>query len=106
MDDIFELYDLIVEVSGDKKKYVCGHKYGSSFKVIGENFVFDKGGEFSFYSLAAIIPLIAAKQRRTDKNDWMTTDDRIACPDPHCKAVFLITREQKRKFKHSETTVT
>ena len=42
------------------------------------------GQGFSIYSLAAVLPLLAAKQRPTDANDWMTSDAEVACPDPNC----------------------
>ena len=50
------------------------------------------GQGFSIYSLAAVLPLLAAKQRPTDPNDWMTTDAEIACPDPNCPSRLRITR--------------
>ena len=62
------------------------------------------GQGFSIYSLAAVLPLLPAKQRPTDTNDWMTTDAEIACPDPHCGARFRITRLGQRRFRHAETT--
>ena len=34
----------------------------------------------------------------------MTTDTEIACPDPHCGAIFRITRTGKSIFRHSEVT--
>jgi hypothetical protein len=34
----------------------------------------------------------------------MTTDTEIACPDPHCGAVFRITRTGKRTFHHSDVS--
>jgi len=40
----------------------------------------------------------------THPHDWMTTDADIACPDPHCGALFRITREKKRSFSHADTT--
>ncbi len=35
----------------------------------------------------------------------MTTDTDIACPDPHCGALFRITRTGKRVFRHGDVTV-
>ena len=104
MDEQFSLYDLEVVVVGDPKTYVCSHTEGEAFKVVGENLVFDKNKKFSMYSLAALLPLLPAKQRETHKNDWMTTDQLIACPDPHCGAKFKINRLDKTDFKHSEVT--
>ena len=40
------------------------------------------GQGFSIYSLAALLPLLPAKQRPTHPNDWMSTDAEVACPDP------------------------
>lgn len=104
MSDSFELYDLEVLVMGDPATFVCGHKPGSAFRVVGENLVFETNNTFSLYALAALLPLLPAKQRVTHKNDWMTTDELIACPDPHCGARFKITRLAKSTYKHSEVT--
>jgi uncharacterized repeat protein (TIGR04076 family) len=104
MNDQFELYDLEVFVMGDPKTFVCSHVSGKVFDVKGENLVFEKSQGFSLYALAALLPLLPAKQRPTDPNDWMTTDEYIACPDPHCRARFKIMRTSTRQFSHSETT--
>ncbi|MBT8079054.1 MAG: TIGR04076 family protein [Gammaproteobacteria bacterium] len=103
--DEFELWDLKVEVVGNQADMVCSHKTGDYFLVSGENLLFPDGLGFSMYALAAILPLLPAKQRMTASNDWMTTDADIACPDPFCAARFRITRTGKRTFRHSETTV-
>lgn len=52
-----------------------------------------------------MLPLLAAKQRGTHANDWMTSDALIACPDPNCKSVLKVIRTGKRKFSHADTTV-
>lgn len=104
-NDEFELWDLRVEVTGDPAGMVCNHVPGDYFELSGENLHFPTGNPFSIYSLAAILPLLPAKQRMTHANDWMTTDAEIACPDPHCGARFRITRTGKSTFRHSETTV-
>ena len=100
----FWLYDLKVEtVIGDRTP-VCRHVEGEIFFVEGENLRFEKNQKISMYSLAALLPLLPAKQRETSPNDWMSTDAEIACPDPHCGARFKITRLEKRRFTHAETT--
>ncbi len=53
---------------------------------------------------ASVLPLLAAKQRPTHANDWMTSDALIACPDPNCPSQLRIVRTGLRKFNHSETT--
>lgn len=102
--DEFELWDLRVEVVGEQSGMVCSHTVGDSFVVRGENLLFPPGQPFSLYALAAILPLLPAKQRVTHPHDWMTTDAEIACPDPHCAARFRITRTGRSTFRHSETT--
>jgi uncharacterized repeat protein (TIGR04076 family) len=62
------------------------------------------GQGFSIYSLAALLPLLPAKQRMTHPADWMSTDAELACPDPNCPSRFRITRTGKRIFHHSDTT--
>jgi uncharacterized repeat protein (TIGR04076 family) len=102
--DSFELYDLSVSVVGDSAGYVCSHVPGLAFVVQGENLVFTNASAFSQYALAALLPLLPAKQRMTHPHDWMTTDADIACPDPNCKARFRIQRIGKKIFRHSEVT--
>jgi uncharacterized repeat protein (TIGR04076 family) len=104
-DDSFELYDLRVEVVAPPgAKIYCNSNPGDWFEVRGELLHFQPDMPFSLYSLAALLPLLPAKQRPTDANDWMTTDAEIACPDPNCPTRFKITRLGKRRFSHAETT--
>lgn len=105
MDDSFEIYDLKVEVTATDRPMVCSHRVGDYFLVEGENLVFPEGARFSLYALGAILPVLAAKQRVKDPNDWMSTDADIACPDPNCGARFHITRTKKRRQRHGECTV-
>ncbi len=105
MNDEFELWNLKVETVGDAESMVCKHVPGESFEVRGEDIVFSDNQSFSMYALAAILPLLPAKQRLTHDNDWMTTDADIACPDPNCGARFRISRTGKTVFRHSDTTV-
>lgn len=103
--DMFELFDLRVEVTVPPGGAIyCGAKPGDWFELRGEMLHLPPGQGFSIYSLASVLPLLAAKQRATDPNDWMSTDAEIACPDPHCSTRLRITRMGKRRFRHSETT--
>jgi uncharacterized repeat protein (TIGR04076 family) len=104
-DDRFELYDLRVEVVAPEGAVIlCHARPGDWFEVRGEMLHFPPGQGFSMYSLAALLPLLPAKQRATDANDWMTSDAEVACPDPHCQTRFRITRLGKRSFSRAETT--
>lgn len=104
-DDTFTLYDLKVEVvAPDGARIYCGAQPGDFFELRGEMLHLPDGQGFSIYSLAAVLPLLAAKQRHTDAADWMTSDAEVACPDPNCLTRLRITRTGTRTFAHSETT--
>lgn len=104
-DDSFELWDLRVEVIAPEGGAIyCNARPGDWFELRGEMLYLPPGQGFSIYSLAAVLPLLAAKQRDTHPNDWMSTDAEIACPDPNCSTRFRITRIKRRRFSHAETT--
>jgi uncharacterized repeat protein (TIGR04076 family) len=103
----FELYDLRVEVVGPSGRAIyCGAKLGDYFELQGEMLKMPAGQGFSIYSLAALLPLLPAKQRPTDPSDWMSTDAEVACPDPNCPTRFRITRTARRRFERSQVTAT
>ena len=105
MSDEFELFDLKVEVVAPEGAQIyCGAKVGDHFELRGEMLHLPPGQGFSIYSLAALLPLLAAKQRSTDPNDWMSSDAEIACPDPNCPSRLRITRQGKRSFSHGDVT--
>ena len=106
-DDSFELYDLRVEVVAPPgARLFCSAQPGDWFELRGENLFLPEGQGFSIYSLAAVLPLLAAKQRQTHPNDWMSTDAEVACPDPNCPSRLRITRLGLRRFRHSDVTAT
>ena len=106
-DDSFELYDLRVEVVAPPgARLYCSANPGDWFELRGENLFLPEGQGFSIYSLAAVLPLLAAKQRQTHPNDWMSTDAEVACPDPNCPSRLRITRLGLRRFRHSDVTAT
>ena len=104
-DDGFELFDLRVDVVAPPGATLyCGAKVGDYFELKGEMLHLPPNQAFSIYSLAALLPLLPAKQRPTHPNDWMSTDAEVACPDPNCPSRFRITRTGKRHFRHGEVT--
>ncbi len=104
-DDSFALHDLRVEVVAPPgARLYCGAKAGDYFELRGEMLYLPAGQGFSIYSLAAVLPLLAAKQRPAHPNDWMSTDAEVACPDPNCPSRLRITRTGERRFSHAETT--
>jgi uncharacterized repeat protein (TIGR04076 family) len=101
----FELYDLRVEVVAPPgQRILCGAKPGDHFELRGEMLTLPPGQGFSIYSIGAVLPLLAAKQRVTDPHDWMSTDAEVACPDPNCPTRLRIVRTGKRRFRHADTT--
>jgi uncharacterized repeat protein (TIGR04076 family) len=104
-DDSFDLFDLHVEVVvPDGGPVYCGARPGDYFELKGEMLHLPPGQGISIYSLASVLPLLAAKQRPTHPHDWMTTDADIACPDPNCATRLRIRRTGLRRFSHAETT--
>lgn len=87
-------------------KLWCNAHVGDWFELRGELLHLPPGQGFSLYSLAAVLPLLAAKQRVTDPNDWMDNDAEIACPDPNCPSRLRITRLGKRRFLRANTAAT
>ncbi len=100
--DEFSLYDLRVEVATNRGRMMCHERVGDYFEVSGGRLSIPAGQSFPLYALAALLPLLPAKQRDTHPNDWMTTDTDIACPDVHCGAVFRISRRGRRTFRHGD----
>ena len=104
-EDHFDLYDLRVEVvAPPNSRLYCGAVPGDYFELRGEMLTLPPGQGMSIYSIASVIPFLAAKQRPTDPSDWMTSDAEIACPDPNCPSRLRITRMGLRRFSHAETT--
>jgi len=103
--DEFDLYDLRVEVvaPADSRLY-CGAAPGEYFELRGERLSLPPNQSFSIFSLAAVLPLLPAKQRPTHRNDWMTSDAEVACPDPNCPCRMRITRIGTRRFRHGDVT--
>lgn len=105
MNHLFELYTLEVFVKGDPTTFACSHVVGKSLTVVGENIkVETPENSFSMYALAALLPILPAKQRSTAAADWISTDSEIACPDPNCGATFEIRRGEKTTFNHGDVT--
>jgi uncharacterized repeat protein (TIGR04076 family) len=104
----FTLYDLRVEIVAVEPglEEICNHHIGDYFEVSGENLSIPAGKTFSMYALAAVLPLLPAKQRVTDESDWMSSDDHVMCPDPQCRAMMRIVRTGVREFRTEDVTAT
>ena len=104
LKDSFRLYDLKITIVGDPNKFACSHHLNDEITMQGEVMSFNNTHTFTVYSLSTLLPLLTAKQRISDLNDWINHDDLIACPDPHCKAQFKIERTGIRYFTLSDTS--
>ncbi|MBN2471293.1 MAG: TIGR04076 family protein, partial [Anaerolineae bacterium] len=56
------------------------------------------------YALSAVLPLLAAKQRELDANDWLERDTLVACPDPEERLIMRIERIARRTMDSDELT--
>jgi len=102
----FRLYDLRVEIVAVKPglEHVCNHRIGDYFELSGENLSIPAGKTFSIYALAAVLPLLPAKQRISDEHDWINVDEHVMCPDPNCEARMRIIRTGVREFRLEDVT--
>lgn len=105
MSKPFELYDLRVTVEAIEGRSVCGMAVGDYFELTHSNRLrIPEGKHFCMYALSAVLPLLAAKQRELDANDWLTTDSLVACPDPDERLIMRIERVRKRTLDSDELT--
>lgn len=101
----FELYDLRVTVERIEGRSVCGLAVGDYFELTESSRIrIPEGRHFCLYALQAVIPLLTAKQRRLDPNDWMELDTLIACPDPEERLIMRIDRIGSRVLRTDDLT--
>ncbi len=105
MTDSFSLYDLRVSVVEIRGRSVCGMKLGDSFELRNSSqLVLPDGHHFCIYALAAVLPLLPAKQRELADNDWLASDNLVVCPDPDEGLVMKIERLDAVELSKSELT--
>ena len=104
MTDTFELFDLRVTIEAIGGQCTCDHEVGDWFEVRGGKLSLPPGRTFCLYALQSTIPLLPAKQRPLQPNDWMTTDTRVVCPDPLCCALMRIERTERRIVRHADVS--
>ncbi|MBK9749932.1 MAG: TIGR04076 family protein [Chloroflexi bacterium] len=101
----FQLYDLRVTVVAIEGRSVCGMQVGDYFELTESSRVrIPNGQHFCMYALSAVLPLLAAKQRVLDANDWMDRDSLIACPDPDERLIMRIERIGQRELNSDDLT--
>jgi uncharacterized repeat protein (TIGR04076 family) len=103
-DDTFQLFDLRVRIEEIRGHCTCEHRVGDAFELVGGKLQLPPAQSFCLYALQASIPLLPAKQRPTQPNDWMSTDARVVCPDPLCGVVMVIERTTRRTLHHHDVS--
>ena len=104
-DGRFELANLRVTVVAIEGRSVCGLAVGDWFEVTESSRVrIPAGRHFCLYALAAVIPLLPAKMRALDPNDWMTQDSLVVCPDPDERLTMRISRTDVVSLRTDELT--
>jgi uncharacterized repeat protein (TIGR04076 family) len=104
-DDRFTLYDLRVTVTEIRGRSVCGLSVGDWFEVRNSSrLVIPKDRHFCIYAVAAVLPLLAAKQRELSENDWLASDNFVACPDPDEQLIMKIERLAPVELRKSDLT--
>ncbi len=64
---------------------------GDYFELRGGRVTIPEGGYMCMWALAAILPMLPAKQRaRDDSNDWLPRVERMMCPDPEGQVIYRI----------------
>jgi uncharacterized repeat protein (TIGR04076 family) len=100
-----ELYDLRVIVERIEGRSVCGLAVGDYFEVTESSRLrIPAGGHFCLFALAAVLPLLAAKQRKLPPGDWLDEDSLVACPDPDERVVMRIERIRRRRLPTAALT--
>lgn len=101
----FALYDLRVTVASIEGRSVCGLQVGDYFDLTESSRLrIPAGRHFCIYALSAVLPLLAAKQRQLDANDWLERDSLVACPDPDERLIMKCERIARRTMNSDDLT--
>ena len=99
------LYDLRVTVERIEGRSVCGLKAGDYFELTESSRLrIPDGKHFCAFALAAVLPLLVAKQRRLPRGDWLEDEVFVTCPDPDERTVMRVDRIRRRRIPTSELT--
>ena len=98
-----ELYDLRVVVDRIEGRSVCGLRPGDSFEVRESSRV-TIPAHFCLYAMAAVLPLLPARQRALADGDWMSVDSEVACPDPEERLIMRIERTGRSRMSTEDLT--
>jgi uncharacterized repeat protein (TIGR04076 family) len=101
----FQLYDLRITVERIEGRSVCSMQVGDYFELTASNKLgLPPGKHFCIYALSSVLPLLAAKQRLLEANDWMERDTLVACPDPDERLIMRIERIARQELDSDDLT--
>lgn len=99
------LHDLRVVVERIEGRSVCGMRVGDWFELTESSHLRTCPGRyFCVYALAAVLPLLAAKQRDLSPGDWLEHDSLVACPDPDERLIMRIERSGRSEVVLGDVT--
>ncbi len=100
-----QLWDLRVTVESIEGRSVCGLAVGDYFELThSSHLTIPAGRHFCIYALASVLPLLAAKQRALEDDDWLEQDSLVCCPDPDERLVMRIERRRRVSLDPAELT--
>lgn len=100
-----ELWDLRVTVESIEGRSVCGLEVGDYFELSNSSWLtIPAGRHFCLYALSAVLPLLPARQRQLDKDDWLETEALACCPDPEERLVMRIDRVRRVTLEPGDVT--
>ena len=99
------VYDLRVTVDRIEGRSACGLRPGDFFDVVASNELrLPEGRHFCIYALAAVLPLLPAKQRVLPPGDWLEQDTEVCCPDPDERVIMRIERTGTSRLRTADLT--
>jgi uncharacterized repeat protein (TIGR04076 family) len=100
-----EVHDLRVVVDRIEGESKCGLAPGDFFELRDScRLTIPPGRHFCPYALAAVLPLLPAKQRQLAPGDWMALDAHVACPDPDERLIMRIERLERKRIPTGDLT--
>ena len=100
-----ELWDLRVTVESIEGRSVCGLSVGDYFDLThSSRLTIPAGRHFCAYALAAVLPLLSAKQRNLADDDWLEGESLVCCPDPDERLVMRIDRLRRVQLDATDLT--
>ena len=58
----------------------------------------------SYGALAAVLPLLPAKQRALPPGDWLEQDTEVCCPDPDERLIMRVERTGVSRLRTTDLT--